>query len=128
MKTYLNYIKEQYEPNKELEYLFVQLSHINDLVIKFDLFDGVDLIIYYLYNGECLFYSYGRTKYIYINYEKIWNKITKNMIIEIGYEFKVEQFMTYCINKYFKVKDYHTDWRSGHDMADIDRKFKYNKS
>jgi len=48
MKTYNNYIKES---NDNIEKIFIQLSHIDELVIEFNFFGNLTDIYYCYYNS-----------------------------------------------------------------------------
>ncbi|MCK9445888.1 hypothetical protein M0Q50_03250 [bacterium] len=64
---------------KTLEEIFVELSHIDELVIKFNfIFNPKD--IYYVYNNDWLFnlqYLRNRENRFWINIDDIWMKIKK---------------------------------------------------
>jgi len=71
MKTYINYIKENtlqdFYTNK-----FLEVAHLNELVIKFDFIEQQDINIFYFYKDMLWFY-FDYTKTFYIIYD-VWKQ------------------------------------------------------
>jgi len=69
MKKYINYINESTED--KYDKLFLELAHLNELRITFDLIE-LENTIYYIYNKKPLF-DYSKNGLVfYIDYDEIW--------------------------------------------------------
>jgi len=107
MKTYHQYISELHseftinESNEDdIEKQFIELSHINELEIKFDFDDWSDYLFYF-YNKSEIFDNDKRLKYFYIN-----NKIWKHLENEFNLEYvELSYIMDKIIEKHFNLKD-----------------------
>ena len=106
MKTfeqYFNLLIENFNnKEKEMEEFFLQLSHINELDIKFNFIEYKDTL-FYLYKNKCLFDQDKKTMYFYINYDKIWSVFEKEF--SLNYQ-EIKDFMSGMVEKHFKLKDY----------------------
>lgn len=101
MKTFEQY-KNIDDKTKEIENIFLKISHFNELEIKFDLLH-FDLGLFYFYKDEC-FIEIDRYRYeIWINYEKIWTIIDNEISVVI------RTYMQKIMDKYFGI-GYNVDW------------------
>ena len=152
MKNFINYIENLQFTNcninesKEDEYekLFLELSHLNELEIKFDHIKYEDYIFYF-YNENELFYQDKKNDYIYINYNEIWliferkfdliygdiQVITKKIVEK---HFKLKDITTLAllrrysdkVEKHFKLKDITTKGSNSTTVAGVEKHFKKN--
>lgn len=115
MKTF-----EQFDNIDEKEKLFLEVAHLDELVIKFD-FIEYEYDLYYFYKDNCLFDQNKKTMYFYIRYIKIWSVFEKKFGINFQ---EIKDFMLGMINKYFKLKNYIPFQRINHSVKDVDEHFK----
>lgn len=95
MKTFENYNKDE----KEMEELFLQLAHFDELYIYFD-FITYSEYIYYRTNGDWLFDQNKIKKEFWISYEIF-------MVFEQQfYDSDIFIFIASMIEKYFGIKNY----------------------
>ena len=97
MKTF-----EQYNNIDEKEKLFLELTYLDDLEIKFDFIEYKEYIFYF-YKDDYLFYQDKKNMKFYINYYKIWSVFESKF--NINYE-EIREFMKGMIDKHFNLKDY----------------------
>lgn len=105
MKTYedFNNIDE-----KKMEELFLQLSHLDELEIRFSFLDNNNNLssskyyLYYYYKSVCFFEINTNRKYFWINEVSIFN-IIREEIIDYNSTMK---FIKKMIDKYFVHKNY----------------------
>ena len=93
MRTYINYIKES--KDSDYEKLFIKLSHLDELEIKFD-FTKYSECVYYFYSDKDMFELFKRSdgNYFYINID-----IYSILLKETG----KKQFLEMLVEKYFKL-------------------------
>ena len=99
MKKYNNYINDK---EKEYEFFFKNISHLNELEIKFDFFTNKKYLFYFY--GEDYMFDYNKYygNEFHINSDKIWS------IFEDAFYLKNENIYDIfykIINKYFDIKD-----------------------
>jgi len=108
MKTYYQYIADlknqrffNIKESNEQDYdkLFLELAHLDELEIKFDLIKYEDYIFYF-YNEKVLFDYNKRNGWFFINFDDVWS-IFKNMYL-LSYDF-IKYIINKPIVKYFKI-------------------------
>ena len=99
MKNFINYIKESKED--KYEKLFLKLSHLNELEIKFDFIEYKKLIFYF-YNETELFDQDKKSGWFYINDDKIWSVF--KFKFSLNYD-DIQSITKKAIEKHFKLKD-----------------------
>lgn len=119
-KRYLFFIyndMKSFEQYKDMEQLFLELAHIDELEIRFNFISNHNNSILFFYKDIWLFDQDKKTKEFYINYDNIW------LIIKSKFNLKIKEiryFFTYMIEKYFNltgyepfeytIKDYNNMW------------------
>jgi len=99
MKTF-----EQYNINdeKEMEELFLEIAHLDELEIRFD-FIKYNLDLFYFYNDEWLFSQDKKFKNFYLNHKNIWLKFGYTSDLnKSGFRFIIRNI----VNKHFNLTDY----------------------
>ena len=105
MKKYINYIKESKQD--KYEKIFISLSHLDKLEIKFD-FIRYKYYILYFYNESCLFQQDKKNNYFFINYVKIW--LIFEMKFSLDYD-DIQSITKDLVERHFKLKDTTTKCR-----------------
>lgn len=96
-----------------IDKLFIELSHIDELEIKFD-FIYSPKQLYYFYKDKLFFMHIKKpTNFMYVSLHQIWNplikyknEISKNVPTEKMIRFVVDDL----VEKYFNLKNITTDW------------------
>lgn len=96
MKTF-----EQFQNIDEKEKLFLELSHLDEIEIRFD-FINYKTLLYYFYKEINLFEQDKIRLYFWINNEEIWSHFES--IFNNDNEIKI--FLSHMINKHFGLNDY----------------------
>lgn len=101
----------------QIDKLFIELSHIDELEIKFD-FTYSLFQLYYFYKDKCFFiYVKKPSNFVYVNLINIWNPIIKykNEVSRNVTDEKMIRFiMGELIEKYLNIKNISTDWIDSH--------------
>lgn len=95
---------ENYNIDNEVENLFLELAHLDELEIGFDFINNKYQLLY-KYNNVYLFSHDKPTKYLRIKYGEIWSSIEDifNLTIE-----ETTYHMNKMTEKYFNLYDYIT--------------------
>lgn len=118
MKTF-----EQFEDIDETEEKFLQITHLDELVIKFD-FIRYNYGFFYFYKDKCLFQQDNKNNYFFIRYKEIWLFLKKKFNFNDN---ENRYYMEEMIEKYFKLKDYTIDYMKTSFIITVDENFKINK-
>ena len=97
MKTF-----EQFQNIDEKEKLFLELSHLDEIEIRFDLFKYKN-DLFYFYKENYLFDQDKKYKYFYISYDNIWSVF--ELKFNLNYQ-EISDFMKGMVDKHFKLKGY----------------------
>ena len=128
MKNFINYIKEskiswkkQVEDRYiEYEKLFLELTHLDELEIKFD-FIEYENYLFHFYNESELFLQDKKNGWFYMNYTKIWS------IFGSKYNLKYDDIQSITkdiVEKHFKLKDIITTFRNEFYDTSVEKHFK----
>ena len=117
MKNFINYIKES---KQEYEKLFLSLSHLDELEIKFD-FIKYKKHIFYFYNETELFDQDKKSRYFYINYDEIWSFFEKNFGLKYN---DIQSITKELVERHFKLKDITTNIKNIVYQFQVERHFK----
>lgn len=88
--------------DKEIEELFLELSHIDELDIKFDFREWTDSIFYF-YGNIVLFEQELLSHHFWINDKKIYNVIKKEFDLNSG---EINMYMDGMIEKHLNIHGY----------------------
>lgn len=85
------------------EKLFIKYSHLDELEIRFNLFDIERYSLFYYYGESYLYHINKKTKCVHVNYDLIWNKLKNELKLDfLGLNFLLNEM----VKKHFGLKGY----------------------
>lgn len=126
MKTFEEYSLDKLQViTPEIEELFVESAHINELILYFDLFEKEDTKLCYFYNDEPLFVQKtckkSESNVIWISF---WDDFLLNDAIEYNDVWKIMNYMIYkYFNMYLVDKEYYPSSESVYFWSSVKNKF-----
>ena len=117
---YLKLFNESIDDNLQYDKLFIELSHLDELEIKFDFIEYEDYI-HYFYNESMLFVQDKKKGWFYMNYDKIWSIFKTKFKLNYG---DIQSITKKIVEKHFKLNDITTVQHTIYELILVEKHFK----